>query len=131
MSRPSPATEQDSPRVHGAGRRSAPLLLAVSAALLVAAGSLLFWLYGPSGAPVLEPEFQTPAWTLAGDLSGRLHGTPEFAGAAFIVASESPLRFTLTGTVETDEQLNRLKTRAAEVRPEGDYDFDVRVMSGG
>jgi flagellar basal body-associated protein FliL len=109
----------------------ARLLIIICIALFVAAASLLYFTFGPSRAPVLEPEFRTPAWQTADQLNAKLHENPEFTPAAFVVASESPLRFKLNGAVESTELLEKIRARAKEIRPEEDYDFEVLIMSGG
>jgi hypothetical protein len=78
-----------------------------------------------------DPEFDTPAWHIANELNGRLAAQPGFENVAFSVTTESPLRFNLHGMVGEAADLERLQTLAKQIRPENDYDVEVRVGGSG
>jgi hypothetical protein len=100
-------------------------LIAICAVLAAA----LVWL-GINLISVLRPEPpgrppDSPGWKIAYELNAALVENPEFAGVAFSVKSEDPLRFELVGGVSCEEVLDELKEVVSRLRPQGDYDIAV------
>lgn len=108
--------------------QQSPVRLYVSVAVIVACviwiGYLVFSGPRDSGPPKIP---DTPGNKAVLSINSQLLAAG-FADAAAEVASENPLRLVIHGAVKSESELEALKAKLKELRPEGDYDFDVTVL---
>lgn len=86
--------------------------------------SIIPALFGP---PVAR-EADTPAWRVAKELNEKLMEEQAFLDVGFSVETESPLRYAVNGAVYSPADMQRLQNLLKELRPEGDYDFNVEIL---
>lgn len=90
---------------------------------------LIIWMASTlgGGGDVALSGPREPGLKIAAELSEKLLENQEFNDVGFAVESEKPLKFKVVGVVHSDAAMNSLRQRVAELRPEGDYEFDVLV----
>jgi len=70
----------------------------------------------------------SPAWRLANEFNEKLIQEAPFRGVGFAVESESPIKFMVNGTVQSENDRAKLMEKLKELRPEGDYELQVEVL---
>jgi len=93
----------------------------------------LIWLLIYVGSSLTSGGRSTPRETteskLVHDLTLKLIADPRFADTSIGIVTERPLAMKVAGGVKSAKDLEALKMFMKEIRPEGDYEIDVELIS--
>ena len=108
--------------------RGSRIKLSIAAAVIAICGLWLGYqviggmMSGPRRAPQLEGH------KIAAQISEKLLEVPQLIDTGLMMESENPLKFKVVGLVHAQADLELLKSKMKELRPEGDYEIDVGVQ---
>lgn len=104
-------------------------LFAALAVIALASVWLMYYVASSISVGGVTKASESPAWVAAHALTDKLIADYRFADTSLTVVTEKPLAFKVVGGIKSAKDLEALKKYMGEIRPEGDFEIDVELIS--